>query len=183
MGCVIGSHTVACDKPNRSKLAAKVARLALTEPSPQLFVRRMRWAGEIIAELHNAGVAVGHLARRDLLRLCNPIEMAADDGLKHRTAAGEAPSPAKGRPPPGRRHAGRKRGPHSRRRQAARRARSRARRGRRLRGTPARRHVGWRVRTGTSGTACGAVRAPRRLRARRLQRNRPGPLSPEIAVQ
>jgi DNA helicase-2/ATP-dependent DNA helicase PcrA len=61
----------------------KVARVALTEPSPQLFVRRMRWAGEIIVELHNAGVAVGDLTRRELLRLCNSIEIAVDDGLEY----------------------------------------------------------------------------------------------------
>jgi DNA helicase II / ATP-dependent DNA helicase PcrA len=61
----------------------KLARLALTEPSPQLYVRRLRWAGEIIAELEHAGVHVRALSRRDLLRLCNTIEIAEEDGLTY----------------------------------------------------------------------------------------------------
>lgn len=60
----------------------KVARLALTEPSPQLFVRRTRWAGEILAELQNAGVLVGSLSKRELLRRCNSITIDHDDGLE-----------------------------------------------------------------------------------------------------
>ncbi len=60
----------------------KVARLALTEPSPQLFVRRTRWAGEILAELRNADVPVASLSPRELLRRCNSIAIDHDDGLE-----------------------------------------------------------------------------------------------------
>lgn len=59
----------------------KIARLALTEPSPQLYVRRTRWAGEILAELRQADVPVGSLSRRELLRRCNSIEIDSEDGL------------------------------------------------------------------------------------------------------
>lgn len=61
----------------------KLARLVLTEPSPQLYVRRLRWAGEIIAELEHAGVSVRNISRKSLLRTCNSIEIAEDDGLTH----------------------------------------------------------------------------------------------------
>lgn len=61
----------------------KVSRLALTEPSPQLFVRRTRWAGEIIAQMQHAGVSVGDLTRREVLRRCNSIEIDVEDGLEY----------------------------------------------------------------------------------------------------
>lgn len=59
----------------------KVARMALTEPSPQLYVRRTRWAGEILAELRHAGIPVSSLSKRELLRRCNGIQIDQDDGL------------------------------------------------------------------------------------------------------
>ncbi|MFJ6327625.1 MULTISPECIES: UvrD-helicase domain-containing protein [unclassified Rhizobium] len=60
----------------------KVARLALTEPSPRLFVRRLRWAGEVLADLHHAGVALPDISRRDVLRICNSIQIDSQDGLE-----------------------------------------------------------------------------------------------------
>lgn len=61
----------------------KLARIALTEPSPQLYVRRLRWAGEVIAEMEHAGVSVKNISRRSLLRTCNAIEIGEDDGLTY----------------------------------------------------------------------------------------------------
>lgn len=61
----------------------KLARLGLTEPSPQLYVRRLRWAGEIIAELEHAGVSVRNISPKSLLRTCNSIEIDEDDGLTY----------------------------------------------------------------------------------------------------
>lgn len=60
----------------------KVARLALTEPSPQLYVRRIRWAGQILAELRHAGIPVSGLSNRELLRRFNGIQIEQDDGLE-----------------------------------------------------------------------------------------------------
>jgi len=60
----------------------KVTRLALTEPSPQLYLRRMRWAGEILAELRHTGIPVSDLSRRELLRRCNGIRIEEDNGLE-----------------------------------------------------------------------------------------------------
>lgn len=59
----------------------KLSRLALTEPSPTIFVRRMRWAGEVIDGLRDAGVDVSRLSRKALLRECNMILIDEADGL------------------------------------------------------------------------------------------------------
>ena len=59
----------------------KVARVALTEPSPRLYVRRTRWAEEILADLRHAGIPVSSLSKRELLRRCNDIQVDQDDGL------------------------------------------------------------------------------------------------------
>lgn len=59
----------------------KLSRLALTEPSPIIFLRRMRWAGEVIDGLRDAGVDVSRLSRKVLLRECNTILIDEADGL------------------------------------------------------------------------------------------------------
>lgn len=59
----------------------KVARLALTEPSPGGYLRRLRWAGEVIQDLSNAGVDVSALNRKHLLAECNAVVIDETDGL------------------------------------------------------------------------------------------------------
>ena len=59
----------------------KVARIALTEPSPGMYVRRLRWAKEILHDLDDAGVYMKSLSIKDFLRSSNSIEIAEDDGL------------------------------------------------------------------------------------------------------
>jgi DNA helicase-2/ATP-dependent DNA helicase PcrA len=61
----------------------KLSRIFLTEPGPQLYVRRLRWAGEVIAALGNAGVATNEISRNRLLRECNSILCADADGLAY----------------------------------------------------------------------------------------------------
>jgi DNA helicase-2/ATP-dependent DNA helicase PcrA len=60
----------------------KLSRIILTEASPQLYVRRIRWAGEVLAGLADAGVDISQLSRKLLLRECNSITIAETDGLK-----------------------------------------------------------------------------------------------------
>ncbi|WP_431285563.1 UvrD-helicase domain-containing protein [Humitalea sp. 24SJ18S-53] len=60
----------------------KLSRIILTEASPQLYVRRIRWAGEVLAGLADAGVDISQLSRKRLLRECNSISIAETDGLK-----------------------------------------------------------------------------------------------------
>ena len=61
----------------------KVAKVALTEPSPQLYLRRLRWAREIIDDLDRNGVKVDHLSAKSLLKLFNSIELDEKNGLDY----------------------------------------------------------------------------------------------------
>jgi DNA helicase-2/ATP-dependent DNA helicase PcrA len=61
----------------------KLARIVLTEPGPQLYVSRLRWAGEVLAALDQAGLEIGQLSRKSLLRECNSIHIDEDDGLTY----------------------------------------------------------------------------------------------------
>lgn len=54
----------------------KIARVALTEPSPSMYVRRMRWAKEIISDLSDVGADTANLSQKKLLRECNSIRLA-----------------------------------------------------------------------------------------------------------
>jgi DNA helicase-2/ATP-dependent DNA helicase PcrA len=59
----------------------KLSRLALTEPSPTLYIRRRRWAEEVISNLREAGVDTSRLSRKMLLRECNATVIDEADGL------------------------------------------------------------------------------------------------------
>ncbi|MGL4439512.1 MAG: UvrD-helicase domain-containing protein [Bosea sp. (in: a-proteobacteria)] len=59
----------------------KLSRIILTEASPQLYIRRTRWAGEVIAALVDAGINAENLERKSLLRACNAIAVDETDGL------------------------------------------------------------------------------------------------------
>lgn len=61
----------------------KLSRIILTEASPQLYIRRSRWAGEVIAALDLAGVNTAAITRKSLLRSSNAITSAETDGLKY----------------------------------------------------------------------------------------------------
>ena len=61
----------------------KLSRIILTEASPQLYIRRSRWAGEVIATLDLAGINTASISRKSLLRASNAIVSAETDGLKY----------------------------------------------------------------------------------------------------
>lgn len=61
----------------------KLSRIILTEASPQLYVRRSRWAGEVIAALDLAGINTTTITRKSLLRASNATTSAETDGLKY----------------------------------------------------------------------------------------------------
>lgn len=61
----------------------KLSRIILTEASPQLYIRRNRWAGEVIAALDVAGVNTTSITRKSLLRASNRIISSEIDGLKY----------------------------------------------------------------------------------------------------
>lgn len=61
----------------------KLARIALTNASPALYVRRLRWAKEILVELEAAGVSTSGMTPKRLLREANGIALVEADGLKY----------------------------------------------------------------------------------------------------
>jgi DNA helicase-2/ATP-dependent DNA helicase PcrA len=61
----------------------KLSRIALTEPSPHLYMKRIRWSKEILYELNVAGVNVDHLTPKLFLKFCNSIEIDEDKGLAY----------------------------------------------------------------------------------------------------
>lgn len=61
----------------------KVSRVALTEPSPFMYVRRLRWSKEILNELDGSGVDVSNLSSKEFLRICNSFEINETDGLTY----------------------------------------------------------------------------------------------------
>lgn len=61
----------------------KLSRIVLTVPAPSLFMRRRRWAGEVIDSLKSAGVNVGGIDQRELLKICNGTSCKEQDGLTY----------------------------------------------------------------------------------------------------
>lgn len=61
----------------------KVSKLALTDASPGMYVRRLRWAGDVLKDLDVQGVDVSAITRKSLLRECNAIHLSETDGLDY----------------------------------------------------------------------------------------------------
>ncbi len=61
----------------------KVSKVLLTDSSPALLVRRMRWAKDVIKDLENFGVDIKTLTPRTLLRESNALTVDETDGLRY----------------------------------------------------------------------------------------------------
>jgi superfamily I DNA/RNA helicase len=61
----------------------KLSRIVLTEPSPYMYIRRLRWSRELINDLDLVGVDVTELTSKRLLKICNSIKVDETDGLTH----------------------------------------------------------------------------------------------------
>ncbi len=61
----------------------KFSRIVLTTASPEMFIRRRRWAAEILKDLEDADVTITGLTHKSLLRQCNSIKLDETDGLKY----------------------------------------------------------------------------------------------------
>ncbi|MDO8943786.1 MAG: 3'-5' exonuclease, partial [Desulfobacterales bacterium] len=59
----------------------KLAKIALSEASPGTYVRRLRWAGEVLKDMEAAGVRVSGTTAKSFLRESNSVEVAETDGL------------------------------------------------------------------------------------------------------
>lgn len=61
----------------------KLSKILLTESSPNMLVRRMRWASDVINDLGDFGVDTSRLTQRLLLRECNAASISETDGLTY----------------------------------------------------------------------------------------------------
>lgn len=61
----------------------KVSRIALTEPSPYMYVRRLRWSKEVLNDIEAAGADVSNVTNKDFLRICNSLKINETDGLTY----------------------------------------------------------------------------------------------------
>ncbi len=68
---------------DRDNFWYKVAKIALTHASPDMYVRRLRWANEVLSDLSACGADVSSLDGRDYLRASNSIEIDEDNGLDY----------------------------------------------------------------------------------------------------
>jgi DNA helicase II / ATP-dependent DNA helicase PcrA len=64
----------------------KLSRIVLTEPSPDAYVRRVRWSKEILLEMASAGVDVSKLNAKSFLTICNSIQCRQTAGLDYLAA-------------------------------------------------------------------------------------------------
>ncbi|MEO6177419.1 MAG: ATP-dependent helicase [Flavobacterium circumlabens] len=61
----------------------KLSRIVLTEPAPNMYIRRLRWAKEVLNELNFAGCNTEETTNRDLLKICNSLEIDEEEGMAY----------------------------------------------------------------------------------------------------
>ena len=59
----------------------KLSRIVLTEASPRMYLRRLRWANEVLKDLEDSGCNVDKITHKTVLRVCNNISIDEDNGL------------------------------------------------------------------------------------------------------
>ncbi|MBL8501522.1 MAG: ATP-dependent helicase [Nitrosomonas sp.] len=64
----------------------KLTRIILTDASPDRYVRRLRWADDVLKDMDIAGINVLNITRKTLLRECNSIEINEENGLSYLAA-------------------------------------------------------------------------------------------------
>jgi len=61
----------------------KLSRIILTEPSPNLYILRLRWANDILKELSNTGVNINNINAKQFLKICNSLFCDKENGLEY----------------------------------------------------------------------------------------------------
>lgn len=60
----------------------KLSRICLSEPAPEMYIRRLRWAGEVLSALHEEGVKC-LCSKSQLLKELNRIEIDEENGMRY----------------------------------------------------------------------------------------------------
>lgn len=61
----------------------KLTRIILTEPSPSMYVKRLRWASEVLYDLEIAMVDIAPFTSKELLKSINSISIDEEDGITY----------------------------------------------------------------------------------------------------
>ncbi|MGI2801233.1 UvrD-helicase domain-containing protein, partial [Photobacterium damselae] len=61
----------------------KLTRIILTEPSPSMYVKRLRWASEVLYDLEIAMVDIAPFTSKGLLKSINSISIDEEDGITY----------------------------------------------------------------------------------------------------
>lgn len=61
----------------------KLSRIVLTEPSPNMYIRRLRWSKEVLQELTDIGANVSAVSNKSLLKFCNSTSIYEVNGLNY----------------------------------------------------------------------------------------------------
>ncbi|MEX0813165.1 MAG: ATP-dependent helicase [Chitinophagales bacterium] len=61
----------------------KISRIILTEPSPNLYLKRLRWSGEVLNELSNNQIDTSSISKKSFLRFTNGIDIKKTGGLEY----------------------------------------------------------------------------------------------------
>ncbi|KQM79198.1 ATP-dependent DNA helicase [Pedobacter sp. Leaf216] len=61
----------------------KICRIVLTEPSPAMYITRMRWSREILKDLHEIGSDISGTSAKAFLRHSNLLRIDETDGLAY----------------------------------------------------------------------------------------------------
>ncbi|OEE65392.1 ATP-dependent DNA helicase [Enterovibrio norvegicus] len=61
----------------------KLTRIILTEPSPSMYVKRLRWASEVLYDLDIAMVDTAPFTAKELLKSINSISIDEEDGITY----------------------------------------------------------------------------------------------------
>lgn len=61
----------------------KLTQIILTEPSPNMYVKRLRWASDVLNDMGLALVDVSSITSRQLLKTINSISLPEGDGLSY----------------------------------------------------------------------------------------------------
>lgn len=59
----------------------KLTRILLTEPSPSMYMKRLRWSKEILEQLNIHGLHIVDLTPKQLLRVCNSLDIDEVNGI------------------------------------------------------------------------------------------------------
>lgn len=59
----------------------KLSKIALTTASPNMYIRRLRWAGDLLNDMESFGIAITEITKKSILRISNSIELSEKEGL------------------------------------------------------------------------------------------------------